>query len=194
MTRDVIVKSIYLNKNLSDFAKRTTKNNDLWKDIISEMLISISDMPESKLIELYRSEGIVNYCYKIIYLSWNSPNSPFYKKYRTVEGAEITYWRTGDDGSDSAMTHIYTVGSHSLTNNEDDAYDPEIDILHNKCDVIIKDIEFDISQKRYPSEVKVFELYTEMGSIRATAKTLKLPTMTVWKMINRFKDNVKSKL
>lgn len=171
MTRDIIVKSIYLNTNLSDFARRTTKGNDLWQDIISEMLISISEMPESKLIELHRSEGLVNYCYKIIHLSWNSPNSPFYVKYRAKEGDDIR-----------------------IEGIEVDGYDVEIDVLSRKCDRIIKEIEFDISQKRYPSEVKVFELYTEIGSIRETAKTLKLPVMTVWKMINRFKEKVKSKL
>lgn len=171
MTRDIIVKSIYLNTHLSDFARRTTKGNDLWQDIISEMLISISEMPESKLIELHRSEGLVNYCYKIIHLSWNSPNSPFYVKYRAKEGDDIR-----------------------IEGVEVDGYDVEIDVLSGKCDRIIKEIEFDISQKRYPSEVKVFELYTEIGSIRGVAERLRLPVMTVWEMINRFREKVKSKL
>ena len=86
MTKDSVIKSVYLNKSLTDFAKKTTKHNDLWQDVISEMIISLSDMPDAKLIELHRSEGLASYCFKIIYLSWNSPNSPFYKKYRTREG------------------------------------------------------------------------------------------------------------
>lgn len=184
MTRDIIVKSIYLNTNLSDFARRTTKGNDLWQDIISEMLISISEMPESKLIELHRSEGLVNYCYKIIHLSWNSPNSPFYVKYRAKEGDDRVVM-VGED---------YYSEIELLTMVEVDAYDAEIDVLSGKCDRIIKEIEFDISQKRYPSEVKVFELYTEIGSIRGVAERLRLPVMTVWEMINRFREKVKSKL
>ena len=75
-----------------------------------------------------------------------------------------------------------------------DCYDPEIDFNYNKCFTLIKEIEDEISKKRFPTEVKIFELYSEIGSVRETAKKLRLPTMTVWSIIDQFKTKVKSKL
>ena len=167
MTKGIIIKSVFENKKLIDFAKRTTNNNDLYKDIISEMLVSISEMDEDKFIELHRSQGLINYCYKIIYLSWNSSNSPFYKKYRTNEHYEL-------------ITDIQQVSE----------YNYEIDEQYHKYKERIEYLTNVISEKRYPTEAKVFEIFTEKQSVRATAKQLGLPTMTVWKIIDKFKTKI----
>lgn len=167
MTKEIIIKSVFENKKLIDFAKRTTNNNDLYKDIISEMLISISEMDEQKFIELHRSQGLINYCYKVIYLSWNSQNSPFYRKYRTNECYEIL-----NDIPQEAE------------------YNYEIDEQYHKYKNRIQYLTDLVAEKRYPTEAKIFEIFTEKGSVRATAKQLGLPTMTVWKIIDKFKHKI----
>lgn len=167
MTRDVIITSISKNEALKRYAKQTTKGDDLWKDVISEMIISLYDMPEERFIAIYQSEGLISYCYKIIHLSWNSQTSPFYRKYRLLE---------------------------PKIDNEEFEYDKEIDILYPKCIQAMKDLRAEVEPFRHPTEAKIFDLYLQLGSYRKTARELRLPTMTVFNIINGFKEQIKAKL
>ena len=167
MTRDIILSSILKNESLIRYAKKTTNGNLLWEDIMSEMTLYLYEIPEDRFISIYRSEGLLSYCYKIIHLSWNSPRSDFYRKYRVEE---------------------------PRTENVTFEYNPEIDILYNKCKDEINKITEEISSSRYPTESKMFEIYLECGSYRKTAKKLQLPTMTVFNLINGFKEKIKARL
>jgi len=62
-------------------AFKVCRGNDLWKDVISEMLLYLAEMPEGKLERLYGKNELMPYCFKMIWLSVNSKTSPFYKKY-----------------------------------------------------------------------------------------------------------------
>lgn len=167
MTRDVILNSIVKNEQLKSYARKTTKGNSLWEDIISEMLLCLYEMPEERLIEIYRTQGLVSYCYKIIHLSWNSPNSPFYKKYRAPE---------------------------PQTDNELFEYDPEIDIKLRKCKKAMSELQYDVSASGMPTKKILFEAYIQTGSIRKTAKMFNIPTMTMAYIITNTRKELLQKI
>jgi len=167
MTKDVIITSIAKNEQLKAYARKTTLGNSLWEDIISEMIMYLMELPEDRFIAIYRSEGLQSYCYKIIHLSWNSTNSPFYKKYRTEE---------------------------PRTDNETFDYNHEIDILYNKCIVEVQNLIHDVSKSGLPTKAILFDSYLKHGSYRKVAKEFDIPTMTIFNIINGIKDQIKSKL
>jgi hypothetical protein len=86
----MILSYIYTSKILRDYAKKVASGNDLWQDIITEMVLYLSQIDEKKLKDLYDTKQIIPYCCKIIHNSWNSPTSPFYKKYISKE-ADLIY-------------------------------------------------------------------------------------------------------
>lgn len=167
MTREVIINTLANNEQLKAYARKTTKGNTLWEDIISEMLLYLMELPEERFIQIYRSEGLQSYCYKIIHLSWNSENSPFYKKYKQLE---------------------------PKTDNVDFEYDPEIDITYKKCVKAVKMLKYDVSKSGMPTKAILFDLYLQHGSYRKIAKQLNIPTMTIFKIINNIKDEIKATL
>lgn len=167
MTRDVIITSISKNEYLKAYARKTTQGNSLWEDIISEMIISLYEIPEERFIAIYQSEGLQSYCFRIIYLSWNSPNSPFYRKYRVEE---------------------------PRTDNETFEYNPEIDILYTKCKEQVDCLINDISSSGMPTKAIIFDLYLKHGSIRKVAKELKIPTMTIFNIIHGIKEKIKANI
>lgn len=167
MTRDIIITTISKNENLKAYARKLAGGNDLWNDMWSELLLFLYEMPEDRFMSIYQSEGLIGYCNRVLYFSWNSTTSPFYKKYRMEE---------------------------PKTDNVTFEYDPEIDILYNKCQDQICKLTEEISKKRYPTEPNIFDIYLSCGSYRKTAKQLRLPVMTVYNIINGFKDKIKEGL
>mgnify|MGYP001563717554 CR=1 FL=1 len=167
MTRDTILTSISKNEQLKAYARKTTQGNSLWEDIISEMIIYLYEMPEERFIAIYRSEGLQSYCYKIIHLSWNSENSPFYKKYRLQE---------------------------PRVDSETFEYNPEIDTTYKKCKKAVDELVYDVSASGMPTKAILFDLYLQYGSYRKVAKQLSIPTMTIFKIINNIKDEIKATL
>jgi DNA-directed RNA polymerase specialized sigma24 family protein len=73
-------------KSIYEYAYRVAKGNDLHKDIVSEALIYLYDMNIDKFNSI---SDLKSYVCKMIWLSWNSTSSPFYKKFKN-EGLEIT--------------------------------------------------------------------------------------------------------
>ena len=69
------------NQNLTAQAFKVARGNVLYKDVIAEMLLYLLEMDDTKLLTLWTNNELVSYCYKIIWLSYNSKTSPFYKKY-----------------------------------------------------------------------------------------------------------------
>jgi hypothetical protein len=167
MTKDIIITSIAKNEQLKAYARKTTKGNILWEDIIAEMILYLIEMPEDRFISIYRSEGLQSYCYKIIHLSWNSVYSPFYKKYLTEE---------------------------PKTDNVTFDYNYEIDILYDKAVIEVKNLKYDVSKSGLPTKAILFDSYLKHGSYRKVAKEFDIPTMTIYNIINGIKEQIISKL
>lgn len=166
MDRGKVITKLLTNE-LKAYAFKQSKGNDLWNDCLSEMVLCLYDMDEDRFKRLSESGEITPYCYKIIYLSFNSPTSPFYKKYIKAEQSD------------------------EFLGQELFEYD-EINVDEIKG--FISSLEVEISKKRFPAEVRLFELYCELGSYRAVAKKVNLPVMTCFYIIEGFKTEIKKKL
>lgn len=165
MDRAHIVSSI-ITSDLERYAFKVSKGNDLWKDSISELVISLYEMDEEKLISLFNRGELAPYCYKILWFSFNSESSPFYRKYIKPEQTS------------------------ELINYDLEFEEVDVEVIRG----FINSLEAEISKKRFPSEVRLFELYSELGSYRAVAKKVNLPVMTCFYIIEGFKNEIKKKL
>ena len=83
--KNKILSELANNEKLRLQAFKVCRGNDLWKDVISEMLLYLAEMPEGKLERLYEKNELLPYCFKMIWLSVNSKTSPFYKKYLKLQ-------------------------------------------------------------------------------------------------------------
>lgn len=166
MDKHTILKSI-ISPDLERYAFKIAKGNDLYRDCLSELILVLGEMDEVRLIELNNNKQLVPYCCKVIYLSFNSPTSPFYKKYIKPE--------LSDEIQD------YSIDELGLINIEE-------------LEASIVKLEEEISKKRFPSEVRLFELYKELGSYRAVAKKVNIPVMTVFYIIEGFKQEIKRRI
>ena len=196
MTRDIIITSISNNDNLKAYARKLASGNDLWNDMWSELLLFLYEMPEDRFVSIYQSEGLVGYCNRVLYFSWNSTTSPFYKKYRMEERdkiCDLTPLLNNQDTYNGIRDRFSKQLEFDPIDTESE-YDPEIDILYNKCQDQICKLTEEISKKRYPTEPNIFDIYLSCGSYRKTAKQLRLPVMTVYNIINGFKDKIKEGL
>jgi len=80
-----ILEFIYKSKIILNSAKKITNGNDLYEDLISELIIIISGTNEGIIKGLYERGELELYCYKIMYNQYTNPRNEFYKKYRTFE-------------------------------------------------------------------------------------------------------------
>lgn len=78
---NTILTEIATNEKIKAHAFKCAKGSDLWQDCISDLIITLAELNKDKLIDLYNKGTIYLYCFKIIWLSFNSEKSPFYRKY-----------------------------------------------------------------------------------------------------------------
>lgn len=65
-----------------DYAYYVSNSNQHKEDLYQEMLLAVLEYDQDKLKDIYE-RGILDYfCKRIIYISWTSPRSPFYEKFR----------------------------------------------------------------------------------------------------------------
>jgi hypothetical protein len=97
----------------------------------------------------------------MIYFSWTSTTSPFYRKFRNDNDYKV---------KENVIFEVDTVTKE------------------------LEQIEIRISKKRFPSEVRLFELYAELGDYRAVSTKVGLPVMTCYELINRVRIEMKKKI
>lgn len=158
-------------KSVYDYSYKIAKGNDLYKDIISEIIIHLSELEDEKFNKI---NDLKSYVCKMIYFSWNSPTSPFFRKFR--------------NDRDFLIKDVFTY-DEEIETKEESKY---IDIKNFKTE--LGEIENRISEKRYPSEIKLFELYLELKSYRAVAKLVGIPASSVHHQVNRVIEEMKNKI
>jgi hypothetical protein len=156
--KEKILLDIFNNDSLKSYAYRVSNGNSLKDDLFSELILSINDMDEIKLFNLVDDKKILNYCYKIIWLSWNSTTSPFYIKY--------------------------------LKENKTDFIISETKKKYCEAFVFdeLKKMESNLS--RFPTEIKIFELYLKLKSSRKVAKETGIPRSTVQYLVSQVKKEL----
>lgn len=162
MNRDVILLFIYNSPNIKASAKKITKGDDLYNDLLSELLIIVSEMDIDVLKDLYLRNKLESYCWKIMYYQYTQPHMAFYKKYRSFE-----------------------------TSNGIEYSDDNVDEMYANVIILMDKIEKHIAKKRYPSEVRLLELYAEHQSFRAVGRELGIAYNTVKYMVNNFTEKIR---
>lgn len=90
-----------MDMSIYDYAYKVSKGNDLYKDIVSEALIYLYDLDNEKFNLI---DDLKSYVCKMIYLSWNSPTSPFYRKFRNDN--DTNYKEVGYENTDSILEDL----------------------------------------------------------------------------------------
>jgi len=85
MEKNASISLIASDMSIYDYAFRVAKGNDLYKDIVAEAIVYLYEMDNTKFSSI---TDLKSYICKMIWLSWNSNTSPFYRKFR-VELDEI---------------------------------------------------------------------------------------------------------
>lgn len=166
MNKNSKLSLIFTDRNVTDYAYKVAKGNDLYKDIISEIIISLYDLPEDKFEKI---TDLKSYVCKMIYFSWNSQTSPFYKKFRNDRDFVV---------------------KEDLSFDEEIEENKYIDLFEFKRK--LTEIESNISKKRFPSEIKLCELYLEHKSYRAVANLLDIPVTSVHFQVNKVIEEMKN--
>lgn len=162
INKNKILEEIFKNSELKSYAFKVAKGNSLYEDIISEIILYLNNLDDSKLFRLYESKEIFSYCYKIIWLSWNSTTSPFYIKYLKKNSQDFIISETKKKYCEAYL----------------------LDEL-NKMEKLIS---------RFPTEIKVFEVYLKLGSLRKVSKETGIPHTTVQYLVNRVKAELIKKI
>lgn len=169
MDKDSKISLLFSDKTIYNYAYKVAKGNDLYKDIVSEIIIYFYEL---SVEDFEKIKDLKSYACKMIYYSWNSATSPFYKKYK--------------NDRDFTLKDVF------LLDEEDEKESNHIDIIEFKKE--LTQIEKNISQKRFPCEVRLCELYLEMKSYRAVANLLGIPATTVHYQVNKVISEMKNKI
>jgi len=79
MEKNASISLIASDMSIYDYSFRVAKGNDLYKDIVAEVIVYLYDMDNTKFSDI---KDLKSYVCKMIWFSWNSSTSPFYRKYR----------------------------------------------------------------------------------------------------------------
>lgn len=162
---------IYNSKNIQLAARRITSGNDLYHDLISELLLMVSEMDISFLQSLYDKKQLIIYCYKIMYYQYIGPHTVFYKKYRVFETEQ----------------NLNKTDQMKIMEDEDS----DNEEIYNNLINIINKIEKGIAIKRYPTEIRLLELYVKCGTYRKIEKEVGISFKTAQYLVKNIIEKIK---
>jgi hypothetical protein len=165
MTKDAILKELFENKEIYRIAKKYCNYDNLHGDLISELYITLQNKEDAFFKRLDKKQLFL-YCCGILYFSWNSPTSPFYKKYRAFQYSELK-------GVD-------------LANAEEDK---DTFCVAYWIDKINKNST--ITDNNSLVKVRVFEKYLELKSYRKVGAEFNIPFKTVAYIVKMFVNDIK---
>lgn len=158
-----ILLHIYNSESIKNAAKRIAGQSGLEEDLASELLIIISETNKDLIERLYKENKLIDYCCKIMWYQFTNPSNAFYKKYRAT----------------------FELREEQREEEKDD-----IDTYKAVTDIINK-IEYKIAQKRYPSEIRLLYLYSELGNYRAVGNEVGIHFTTVQYMVKNIIEKIK---
>ena len=81
MTKNEIIETIY--PKIKKFVENTMKsNNQNSKDLTQDIALSLLEMDDNKIIQLYEKKELDYFVARMITNNYNSVTSPYHKKYR----------------------------------------------------------------------------------------------------------------
>lgn len=167
--KDKILSELFNSNKLNTYAKNVCGGDDFHNDIIQELYLFLYEQSNEFIEDLHLRGKLYSYSIRIIYLSWNSPTSPFYRKYKNAGFVELR----GVEQSDTSEVD----------------YDM-FDYVH-----WINKIESDIKESWYNGKVHTEGVlmlkYIELGSYRDVSKEMDIPHTTVQSIVQRYAKKLK---
>lgn len=162
MTKNEILLFVYNSNNIKSSAKRITKGDDLYNDLLSELLIIVSELDFEFVNDLYSRGKLEAWCWKTMYYQYTQPHMAFYKKYRSFE-----------------------------TTNAIEYDETNVDEIHAEVVELMNRIEKRIAQKRFPTELRLLELYVKHGTYRAVGKEVNISFKTAQYLVKQITETIK---
>ncbi len=159
----------YITKNyytLLDIAKKITKNHDLSKDLLHEIIIQLYDKKEIKL-KSYDNNSIKYWIVAIMRTNWYSTTSPFYYKIRR----EMTKYTNIDE--------IFNLADESQLDFEKQII---FDILEESW------AELDWFRK------SIFTMYMGLGSMKKVSKQTRIPLSSISRYLKESREQIKQEI
>jgi len=163
MLRDEILVFIYKSKLIQNSAKKITGTSGLHEDLISELILIISETKEGFIKELYERNELELYCYKIMYYQYTNPKMEFFKKYRSYE------------------TQVGEIETH----------EEKIDELYSDVSEIMAKIKEKPNKSKDDVKVQILEMYIELGSVWRVGEQLKCSQMTAHYYIKEITQQIR---
>lgn len=160
----------FLSRNYDELrliAKKITKNNQDYEDLLQEVIIQLYQKKEIKL-KKYDDDSIRYYITAIMRINYNSRTSPFYYKIKKTP--------------ESYLEFFYNMDYEPLYDSEwvDEDIAKEKEEFITKVEILYNDLPL--------VEKSVFDMYIDKGRIRRVSKETGISI----KSINRYIDNVRT--
>jgi len=168
--KEKILKEIFSNKGIQAYAKKVCNGDDFHNDLVQELYIYLNDKDENLIVDMYNKKTIYFYIFRIMYYSWNSATSPFYKKYKATNYNELKHFEISDN-------------------------EPQIESDMFDYAKWINKIEYDIKESWYNNKVHTEGVlmlkYLELGSYREVEKEMGISYRTVQSIVQRYAKKLK---
>lgn len=160
-----ILKSLFSTKEIERVAKKYCNNSDMYGDLVSELYLTL-EKKEDDFFDRVKGRDLFLYCCGILYYSWNSPRSDFYRKYRNTNFVELKGINLADT-KEVEDTFCFAYWMDKIKSNS---------VITDNNSLV---------------KVRVFEKYLELKSYRKVGKEFNIPFKTVEYIVKMFVNDIK---
>ena len=159
--------------------KHYTKGGDTYQDLYQFIMLSLLEMPEERLVSIYKvnMKGYIN---RMIWINATSKTAPFYRQYRYSDYVDVQKSSHVSDVPSSSYNY-YSGGDYfiELKLQEMNSEVDDLDILERIKDILAKESQKWLNKGKFPCNVTMLELYSELGSMRELARKTEIPYSTI---------------
>lgn len=172
--------------------KISTSNKE---DFYSECILRIIELNDERIEQIYNAglNDFKLYCTYIAWAMFKNKYSPFNKKYNqkfiSIEYVEQGYNHTAKGGSGSGNKSIDTTTIKKIKSLQEEK-ELDFELLSSNINTRMKVIKASYKDD-FPYDVKMFELYLKLGSLRKISKATGIPHTTCYNSVNRIKTKIK---
>lgn len=171
MNRDEIIQEVVNDKAYLEYCKRACQGKDIYKDLYQYTILTVLEKPEEEIKDIYERGSLKPYISRIIWLSVNSPSSQFYAQNITAQGYEIQ----GDLEEDS---------EYGVFEEWAERFDRELEKECNRC----------ITNGIYPAQIKIYQMWEELGSMKEVARCTQIPYNTIKRYVAETRKQIIEKI
>lgn len=170
MTKHEIIEQVSKDNTYLDYCKKVCNGKDIHKDLYQYVILTMLEMNEETLIDVFNRGKIKAYVLGIIYKSIYGNRSSFFTEYEgKIKTEEI-----------NNISHFELSESEIEFDSKLNEFDIELQKECNRC--IVNGI--------YPAQVKIYEIYEEVGSYTKVAELTQIPFKTVQRYVKGTREKI----